>query len=167
MHSDYKKIDLESNFCAELKLPLKDLIPTIYYEVNNNFYYDSPTNQIRADASENLREELNKLIGIPFYCCGFHKNSPQWHYKLHIDSIRQCAINILLTEESEEFDASVFVPNYGMVQIPYRTNVPLLLNTKKLHYVKNNSKTKIRHIMTIGFDKYNYSQVKEIMSSKY
>lgn len=159
--------ELEEDFCTEINLPLGDILPVIYQELQNNMYYKSSMQMIRADASPELRSKLQELIGIPLWCCGFHKNPPGWAYKLHTDIYRRSVINILLAEENQDFDASFLVPPRNFVTIPYRTNVPLLMNVKKPHYVKNNSKTDTRYIMSIGFDKLYYAEAKEILYSKY
>lgn len=159
--------ELETDFCTEINLPIEDMLPSIYQELHKGVFYESDFNMLRSDTSLKLRRTLQDLIDIPIWCCGFFKNPPQWIYNLHTDSVRKSAINILLTDENKDFDSSFLIPPKNFITIPYRKNIPMLMNVKKFHYVKNNSKDVTRYIMSIGFHRHSYHESKEILYSKF
>lgn len=132
----------------------------IYQNLDNACFITTTTKQIRFEFDSSIRNYVQQSIPFEISDCGVFKNPPGWVYPIHIDAKRTCAINILLCEENPEF----LVYFYGNrldkpIPLNYKKDVPYLLNTKKLHGVKNLSKDKTRFVLTIGNTTDSYEDV--------
>jgi hypothetical protein len=112
-----------------------------------------------------LKEQVQKEIPFEIFDCGFFKNSPGWSYQLHTDTRRTCAINILMCNNSQDFVANFVSDNFKeTINIPYVKDVPILINTKKFHRIKNLSTTDNRFVLSIGHETYPYEITKNMFT---
>lgn len=135
------------------------LLETMYKEascVNN--YYLSPVGVSRCDVSPFLREELSKIINVPFNDCGFLKTMPLQNYPIHIDKFRITAINMPLFEETVGFESVIF-NGKSLEPIQYKTNHFTMLNVMKPHGVKNKNEHKERIMLSMGFKNNSYEDM--------
>jgi hypothetical protein len=146
-------------FCKlDILFPFMD---EIYDELKKAIWYISNTKQCRSDVSINLRNKIQNSIPFQIHCCGFFKNDPGWKYPIHKDSIRSSAINILLVEPCDEFNVFFFSDDFKTkILSPYVRDELLLINTKKFHSVSNDSTDKTRYVLSIGFSKNSYEEIK-------
>lgn len=126
-------------------------------------FYKSSHGQSRSDFTDS---QLKQLIrdSMPFEISdmGIFRNAPRSMYPLHIDAERNLSLNILLCEPDEKFAVDYYLTDDGVFQkkpIPYRKDIPLLLNTQKYHSIKNLHLTKTRYICSIGSTKNSYEEV--------
>jgi len=89
------------------------------------------------------------------------KNSPNTVYKTHIDAIRFCAINTLISLPDDDHIFEMIDVDGNIVQPNYNGNhlVPFLINVEQKHGVQNKSSSNTRYILSIGFfiKKYDYN----------
>ena len=98
---------------------------------------------------------------------GFFKNDPGWNYRIHKDSKRLAAVNMLMVENSNNFCALVYDDNFKNKEIiPYACNKLLLLNTKKFHSVSNNSQTDVRYLLSLGSTEESFESIKNKFKNK-
>jgi hypothetical protein len=124
-------------------------------------YYPSPVGVFRCDVSGELRNELAKIIKVPFFDCGFLKTKPGQIYKPHVDVFRIAAINMTLYEDPGNARSYVVGPT-GVVNIGYIQHCLTLLNVMNIHGVDNKNETDERIILSIGIKDYSYSQLEEM-----
>jgi hypothetical protein len=154
MYSDYfTQLDLPTDIVSEI---------TDFIESNSDNFFISKLSQNRLDFNSRLIIKLSELIPFSISDGGVFKNSPGWNYSIHKDKDRQCALNMLLTDNIDDFEAMVYNDNRVPIKIiPYVKNQWLLLNTKKFHSVKNNSLTETRYNISIGRTIQDYYKVKD------
>lgn len=141
------------------------LIEMIYVESScAENYYLSPVNVWRCDVSAELREELSKIINIPFNDCGFLKTKPLGMYPLHIDRFRVAAINMPLFEETIGFNSFVFTGK-KLESIEYKKDYFTMLNVVKPHGVKNENSESERIMLSIGFKNHSYDKIKTMFNN--
>jgi len=150
-------------FC-KLNIPFP-VMDEIHNELNTATWYTSKYKQCRSDVSQDLRTKIQDLIPFDIHCCGFFKNEPSWNYPIHKDTERYAAINILLVDPCDKFNVFFYPDNFKTkILAPYVKDELLLINTKKFHSVANNSNTKTRYLMSIGFAKNTYDEIKTACS---
>ena len=136
------------------------LLEMMYAEAScSESYYLSPVNVWRCDVSKELRYELSKIINIPFSDCGFLKTKPLSTYPIHIDKFRIAAINMPLFEETIGFKSFVFTGR-KIESVEYKKNHFTMLNVMKPHGVKNENLESERIMLSIGFKKHSYYEMK-------
>ncbi len=137
------------------------LLETMYKEascVNN--YYLSPVGVSRCDVSPFLREELSKIINVPFNDCGFLKTMPLQNYPIHIDKFRITAINMPLFEDTPGFKSfTLRLDEKKLESINYRLNYFTMLNVTKPHGVINENTERERIMLSIGFKNISYDSL--------
>lgn len=121
-------------------------------------YYPSSVGVFRCDVSSELRNELTKIINVPFADCGFLKTKPGQRYKPHVDTFRIAAINMTLYNNPRSSRSYVVSPT-GVVNIGYIQHCLTLLNVMNIHGVENKNETAERIILSIGIKEYSYSQL--------
>jgi hypothetical protein len=150
-------------FC-KLYIPFL-IIDEIHKELSIANWYTSKYKQCRSDISDELRTKIQDLIPFKIHCCGFFKNEPGWKYSIHKDTERYAAINILLVDPCDEFNVFFYSDDFKTkILAPYIKDELLLINTKKFHSVANNSTTKTRYLMSIGFSKNTYDEIRDACS---
>jgi len=142
-------------------IPIRfDFIDQVYSELSQAQFYVSKTRQTRSDVSPELKQKFRDVLPFNIYCCGFFKNPPGWFYPMHKDVERLCALNVLLCDESQNFETFCYDDGRKQIaQVDYRRDVPILLNTKKFHSVRNND-TATRYLLSIGCIDEDYESVK-------
>ena len=157
---------LDSSHFTYLKFELN--MPELITEINEyvkfhikDFYY-SPNKNFRINFHGSLEEKFKKLMPFEISDLGCYQNFPGWKYPLHRDTIRLFSINMVLVDESSDFDIRfVNEDKSESYPIPYIKNQMVLLNTTKLHYVRNNSKTETRFCVSIGCTTINYNTIRQ------
>lgn len=151
-----------NDYFTKINLPT-DIVYDIneFIKLNDDKFFISKLGQCRLDFNSSLILKISKFIPFSMSDCGIFKNVPGWTYPIHKDKIRQCALNMLLTDNSDDFNAMIY-DDFGkpLDKIPYVKNEWILLNTKKYHSVKNNSLTEIRYNVSIGCTKQDYYTVR-------
>ena len=112
-----------------------------------------------------LKEHFKRLIPI-YNNIVWMKFKPMVYYPAHQDSVRGCAINIFPETFSESRCYFVFasVPSSGTImEIPYRKNIPMLIDTKQTHFIINNV-PEPRIFLSISFID-SYDDIKEYFNS--
>lgn len=143
----------------------KHLLDMMYAEASqSDNYYLSPANVLRCDVSTHLREELSKIINVPFNDCGFLKTKPLQKYPIHTDIFRIAAINMPLFDEITGFNSYVFTGK-KIETVEYKKNYFTLLNVMKLHGVSNENPDNERIILSIGFKEHTYKELLEAFLS--
>ena len=126
-------------------------------------FYRSSHGQSRSDfADSQLKQAIIDSMPFEISDMGIFRNAPRSRYPLHIDAERNLSLNILLCEPDEKFVVDIYRTNDGVFQkkpIPYRKDIPLLLNTKKYHSITNLHLIKTRYICSIGSTKNSYEEV--------
>ena len=141
-----------------------DLITEInqFVQNNQNKFFISKQNQCRIDFNKIIKNNIRDIFKFPISDLGVFKNIPRWSYPIHYDSQRKFAVNLLLSDSNNEFEALFYNDDKTInFPIPYIKNQWVLVNTKKLHSVKNNSKTDIRYVISIGCESVNYNTIVE------
>lgn len=94
-----------------------------------------------------------------------YRTEPRASYSWHVDGIRNCAVNLLITGDNS---MTVFGKQYGqffkeLTILPYAANTFYLLNTGIMHSVYNFSDN-YRYLLGIGFRKeYTYDEIKNFL----
>jgi hypothetical protein len=155
-----------NDYFLQLNYSPTHLLEMMYAEAScADNYYLSPVNVTRCDVSKKLREELTKIINVPFNDCGFLKTKPLQTYAKHTDKYRITALNMPLFEYTIGFDAYVIDEQSNEpFPIGYKTNYFTLLNVMKPHGVHNNNSDKERIMLSIGIKNHNYFELKEMFS---
>ena len=152
----FYQIDLEFTF-----------IDDIYKELNKATWYTSRHGQCRSDISKELSLLIQDVMPFKIDDAGFFKNDPGWNYRIHKDSKRLAAVNMLMVENSNNFCALVYDDNFKNKEIiPYACNKLLLLNTKKFHSVSNNSQTDVRYLLSLGSTEESFESIKNKFKNK-
>lgn len=146
---------------------LKELHDNLQESIDKNTYHISGNQLLRTDLKSSLVEKIRKNYSqIPISDISIFKNDPGFKYIINRDKIRKCAINILLSDESDEFEVLFHEENFiNKFSIPYRKNVPLLINTQQYHSIKNNSQSKVRYLLSLGCTKLDYETVKTLLKN--
>lgn len=139
------------------------LLEELDYANNNNLFYGSRNNHSRYDFSKNTRNYFKELLPINFKDCGIMRNIEKSFYPWHIDTERQCSINMLLCDNIEEYK-TIFKINNNFIVVDYKKHIPILFNTKILHCVKNSSASKIRYLLSIGIYDISYSAALDLLT---
>lgn len=149
------------NFIEELYCNLQECI-------EKNTFHISRNNLLRTDVHETLIKNIRADYSeIPISDISIFKNNPKFKYGMHRDRIRKCAINILLSDEDNEFEVLFYNKDFSSkFIIPYKKGIPLLINTQQYHSIKNNSDVKFRYILSLGCTELDYHSVKEILNKK-
>ena len=152
----FYQIELEFTFIDE-----------IYKELNTAVWYTSKHGQCRADISEDLRVLIQNVMPFKMDDAGFFKNEPGWKYRIHKDSKRFAAVNMLMVENSNSFGAYVYNNNLKNKEIiPYTRNKLLLLNTKKFHSVSNECQHEVRYLLSLGSSEESFESIKNKFKNK-
>lgn len=136
--------------------------------LDDNTFHISGNNLLRIDLDdiliENIRQEYEK---IPISDISIFKNDPGFRYNIHRDRIRKCAINILLSAPDDDMEVVFYSDNFSnKFPIPYRKDIPMLINTQQYHSIKNNSQCKFRYVLSLGCTKLDYFTVKTLLTDK-
>ena len=143
-------IDLEFTF-----------IDDIYKELNEAKWYTSKYGQCRSDISKELVCLIQDVMPFKIDDAGFFKNDPGWNYRIHKDSKRLAAVNMLMVENSNNFCAVVYADNFKNKEIiPYTRNKLILLNTEKFHSVLNKSQSEVRYLLSLGSTEESFESIK-------
>lgn len=112
-----------------------------------------------------LEPKLTQLINT-FDChkkLGIYRYKPNFCYQWHIDSIRNCALNLqLVGSNSFCIFGEFFEPRKfrNLQQLAYKENTYYLLNVNKFHTVFNFDNE--RYLLSIGFPKpHTFADVKQ------
>jgi hypothetical protein len=104
-----------------------------------------------------------ECTAVPLYL----KNEPMQGYEWHVDEIRTCAINFLITDSSVA--CTMFRKKINsfyfkiMGTVPYVVGRPFLFNTQIEHTVLNTT-NEDRIILSVGLYGPSYYEVKEFLS---
>lgn len=143
-------IDLEFKF-----------IDNLYKELSGASWYTSRLGQCRSDISKELRCLIQDVMPFKISDAGFFKNDPGWEYRIHKDSERLAAVNMLMVENSNNFYAVVYNNNLKNKEIiPYTRNKLVLLNTKQFHSVSNKSQSEVRYLLSLGSTEESFESIK-------
>lgn len=122
--------------------------------IKNNDFYKSPHGQNRSDfKNQRLKDMIKKVVPFEISDMGFFRNPPRSMYPMHVDSERLLSLNILMTEPDDLYVVEYYYEQdskFCRGPIPYRQNIPLILNTKQRHSIKNLHDSKTRYICSIG-----------------
>lgn len=137
------------------------LLETMYREAScAENYYLSPVGVSRCDVSTFLREELSKIINVPFNDCGFLKTAPLQTYPIHVDKFRIAAINMPLFEDTPGFKSFILrLDEKKLETINYRLNYFTMLNVTTPHGVINENTERERIMLSIGFKNNSYDSL--------
>jgi hypothetical protein len=155
-------MNTDDYFCQiDLPVPmLPEILEFAKWSTENDKFYLSRFNVSRVDLPSSILNELKKILTYEISDAGIQVNTPGWTYKAHKDAMRQFAMNMLLTDPNPDFEIFSYPDDESMaIPVPYIKNKWLMLNTKKLHSIKNNSKTLNRHLMSIGCSDSSYHEV--------
>lgn len=135
-------------------------------------YYMSPAVPpvLRSDITGSLRDYLSNFINIPIADVGFLKTLPNSFYPIHKDCFRITALNMLMTQPSEEYITSVYKIDKNplsnkKIKVPYQKDKFVILDVMSFHSVENNSSTITRLLLSIGIKTHSFSQVIDIYRS--
>jgi hypothetical protein len=149
-------------YFSEVLLDL-EFLDTVYKNLDHSSFKITPTKQLRLEFRKEIKDYIQNFIPFKIDDCGIFKNPPGWIYPIHRDKNRTCAINILICEEDPDFEIKFYEENtMKSIFLPYKKEVPYLLNTKKLHGVINRSRGKTRLVLTIGNSTDSYEDVLKI-----
>jgi hypothetical protein len=139
-------------------------------------WYLSPYNTERSDLSKELKAHLQSLLPFKISDAGFLRRRPNSIYHPHIDPKREFALNLSLTEDSENSGTYVIkmhtktdngvigFHNVYKEQVSYTKDCFTVLNVKQIHYVVNHSDHD-RIILSIGCNETTYRDIiKTIMT---
>lgn len=127
-------------------------------ELDNTEFKTSPYNTKYILPNKDIKQYVSSIIPLP-------KSKPKeiiWQilknpinsvYPKHIDAIRYCAINILISKPNDDHIFRMFDESGNFIPLDYNNNhlVPYIINVEKPHEVLNNSSTHNRYILSIGF----------------
>jgi len=137
-----------------------------FIELNETKFFISDLKQHRINFNSTLLSQIMKFVPFKISDCGVFKNVPKWEYPMHKDKFRQCALNMILVDNDNEFESLIHDESGRQIgKIPYVKNQWILLNTKKFHSVKNNSSTLIRFVVSIGCTTENYYTIRDRLIS--
>ena len=151
-----------SDYFTCVNLPI-DIVQDIneYVRINDSNFFISHLGQFRINFNSSIISKLLPFIPFTISDCGVFKNIPESSYPIHKDKNRKCALNMLLIDNDDEFQATIYDDSgNNLGKIPYVKHQWILLNTKKFHGVKNNSLTKIRYNVSIGSTVQDYNTVR-------
>jgi hypothetical protein len=148
------------DYFYNISLPI-DFIDILYKELETTTWYTSPTKLCRSDIVGETRNLIEKAMPFKVHCCGFFKNDPRFKYPIHRDFQRLAAVNIQLGESFDDYQVVFYNDDLSqLLNIPYQTDKPLLINTKKLHSVFNKSNDKTRYVLSVGCIDESYEVIK-------
>jgi len=152
---------IEEDYFYNVNIPV-NFVDNLYKDLDHAQWYASSTGQCRSDIVGETRILIEKFMPFEVYCCGFFKNTAGWQYPPHTDGKRYAAFNIQLCDDSKDYHIYSYTNDFKeKMRVPYYKNKPVLLNTKKLHSVHNNSKDKIRYILTVGCTTESYEVIRD------
>ena len=154
---------MQHDYYTFINLPI-DIIDDInkFINLQDSNFFISKLGQNRINFDSTILLKLMEFIPFRISDCGIFKNEPGWTYSIHKDQNRQCALNMLLVDNSDEFETCIYDDDGIYVgKIPYVKNQWVLLNTKKFHSVKNNSLTRTRYVISIGCTTEDYYTVRD------
>lgn len=139
-------------------------------------WYLSPYNTERSDLSKELKAYLQSLLPFKISDAGFLRRGPNSIYHPHTDPKREFALNLSLTEDSDQAgtyvikvrtrmdDGVISFYNAHTERVSYTKDCFTLLNVKQIHYVVNHSDHD-RIILSIGCNETTYNDIiKTIMA---
>jgi hypothetical protein len=151
-----------SGFCEYLNFDSTELIQEIneFIDDNQNKFFISKMGQNRIDFNTRIIIKIKKIFPFLISDAGVFKNPPGWIYPTHRDARRQFAVNMLLSDENDDFE-TLFYSDDGKEKypIPYIKNQWVLLNTKRFHSVKNLSTDVDRYTISVGCCTKNYNDM--------
>ena len=142
----FYQIDLEFTF-----------IDDIYKELNKATWYTSRHGQCRSDISKELSLLIQDVMPFKIDDAGFFKNDPGWNYRIHKDSKRLAAVNMLMVENSNNFCALVYDDNFKNKD-SIKTVINILREEEQsdANMLLDNSMTFEQMIMQDGFVAINF-----------
>lgn len=148
MNDDYYK-----KLITKLDLYRFDIIN----DLDNIEFKTSPYKALYILPNKDIKEYVSSIIPLPEsepkeIIWQILKNPINSVYQKHIDAIRYCAINILISEPNEDHIFQMFDDDKSII-LDYNNNhlVPYVINVEKPHEVINKSLTTNRYILSIGF----------------
>ena len=148
------------NFSIDMSQLVSEINEYVAFKMDN-FHY-SKTKQFRINFQEPIAKKIKSIMPFEISDMGVYKNYPGWDYPVHKDVIRKFAINMLLSDENKDFEVNFFNDDRTeKYPIPYIKNQFVMLNTQKLHYVKNNSSDVSRFCVSIGCTSIDYDTIKQ------
>ena len=136
----------------------------IKYSLNHDKFYTSRFGNCRVDFPSDIVNQLKEIFPFEISDSGIYKNIPGWIYPIHKDFNRQFAMNMLINDINSDFEALCYSENKdSSFPILYVKNEWIMLNTKRWHSVKNNSKTITRFVISVGCSSINYFEMRTIL----
>jgi hypothetical protein len=152
---------IENDHFYHINIPI-NFIDNVHEALKYASWYTSKTGQCRSEITGETRALIQNSVPFEISCCGFYKNEPGWKYTIHKDYTRFTALNILLVDNSDDYQVYTYSDKLEKkINIPYIKNEPMLLNTKKFHSVHNTSKETIRYVLTVGCNTETYEVIRD------
>jgi hypothetical protein len=152
---------IENDHFYHINIPI-NFIDNVHEVLKYATWHTSKTGQCRSEITGETRALIQNSMPFEISCCGFYKNEPGWKYTIHKDYTRFTALNILLVDNSDDYQVYTYSDKLEKkLNIPYIKNEPMLLNTKKFHSVHNTSKETIRYVLTVGCNTETYEVIRD------
>lgn len=132
-------------------------------ELSEPKWYKSPYDTERSDLSPELTEHIQSILPFKISDAGFLRRRPISIYHPHIDPKRMFALNLLMTNDSDNEDTYVMETDEGIsytktTKVNYTQGCFTILNVKKVHYVVNHSNSD-RIVLSIGCNEVPYDTI--------
>ena len=128
-----------------ISLPFVD---ELWHDCRSSFYYQSNNGLPLGKPSIDLIEKTKTFFDLDVYV-GYYKNDPGYSYPFHRDNNRNCAFNLLLCQPNSDYQSQIIVNN-KVIDVEYKPNSLILLDTSNPHNVCNKSKTETRYLLSVG-----------------
>ena len=138
----------------------------VAYSEKNNQFWISMMCQCRIDFPIDICRKIRDIMPFKITDYGCFKNVPGWVYPVHTDTKRTFAMNMLISQPDPGFEALFYSDDRSTsFPIAYIQNQWVLLNTKKLHSVRNTGSTN-RYVISIGCETSSYQEIRELFGAR-
>lgn len=160
---------MNKDYCEYINYNKPELISEIRefikYSNKHDKFFVSKLGQCRIDFPFFINKQFREFMPFTISDYGCFKNVPGWVYPIHKDANRKFAMNMLLSEVDDGFETLLYNDDKSESwPIPYITDQWVMLNTKKFHSVKNNSKID-RYTISIGCTTIDYNTMHNMFAS--